>query len=209
MKIPSMTEALNLFDEGLKMLSINHPKFPPSIINTYRVHGTLVAFCAEIIASKIPELDGRSAYILGLLHDYGKFIIAEEKGDAFHGISGYEAFLEKGYDDLARICLTHSFPNKKFKIRDYSSYPVKELCKARRLLRKIEYNDYDRLIQLSDMFVAGLGLVNLKDRMNFIRDKYRISTLIIKRKYRDALILKHYFDEKCGCDIYKLLGVDE
>lgn len=202
-----MQEALKLFDNGMQNLAQTHPHLPPSILNTYRTHATLVAFCAEIIASKIPELDCRDAYILGLLHDYGKLVIVEEKGKDFHGISGYEALLKMGYDDSARICLTHSFPNKDFAISDYASYPKTEIIKAKKLLNNIEYNDYDRLIQLSDMFTTGIGIINLKDRMLFLQDKYHISPLIIKQKYRTALKLKAYFDEKCDCDIYKLLGI--
>lgn len=208
MKIPGIKEALRLFDEGIKVLMQNHPHYPPSIISTYRVHASLVAFCAEIIASKISGMDSQSAYILGLLHDYGKLLINEEKSGIFHGNAGYDIMSQMGYTDQARICLTHSFSDKDFFIEDYASYPQNELLRARRLIKDIDYNDYDRLIQLSDLLVTGLGLVNLKGRMVFIKDKYHISPLVIKRKYRSALFLKNYFDEKCGCDIHKLLGVD-
>lgn len=202
-----MQEALRLFDEGMLQLSQSHPHYPPSILSTYRSHSTLVAFCAEIIASKLPELDSRQAYILGLLHDYGKFIIVEEKGNDFHGISGYDALLKMGYADAARICLTHSFPDKSFSLSDYNSYPKAEIIRAKELLQGIEYNDYDRLIQLADLFTTGLGIINIKERMLFIQTKYHIPPLVIKAKYRTALKLKAYFDEKCDCDIYKLLGI--
>ncbi len=86
MNIPTMQEALKLFDEGMLLLARTHPHYPSSILNTYRSHATLVAFCAEIIASKIQEMDCRQAYILGLLHDYGKFTIVEEHGKEFVGL---------------------------------------------------------------------------------------------------------------------------
>lgn len=207
MNMPTMQEALKLFDEGMLQLAQSHPRYPLSILSTYRSHATLVAFCAEIIASKLPDLDCRQAYILGLLHDYGKFIIIEENGKDFHGISGYQALLKMGYDDAARICLTHSFPNKDFEAREYNSYPKAEVIKVKKLLKNIEYNDYDRLIQLADLFTTGIGIINIKERMLFIQNKYQISPLAIKKKYRVALKLKAYFDNKCDCDIYKLLGV--
>lgn len=207
MNIPTMQDALKLFDDGMLQLAEKHPYYPTSVLNTYRCHGTLVAFCAEIIASKISELDSRNAYILGLLHDYGKFVIIEENGKDFHGISGYDALSKLGYAAAARICLTHSFPDKNFDISEYNSYPEAEIIKAKELLQDIEYNDYDRLIQLADLFTTGIGIINIKERMLFIQNKYNVSPLIIKTKYRTALKLKAYFDNKCGCDIYKLLGI--
>ena len=68
-------------------------------------------------------------------------------------------------------------------------------------------DDYDRLIQLCDRLSIGVNY-NLKERMKYLQNTYKIPTVLLKKKYREALKLKSYFDAKCGCDIYKLLGVN-
>ena len=71
-------------------------------------HSENVAKAAEIIAEKCggnPE----KAYVVGLLHDIGRRTgIAAVR----HIIDGYDFATENGWDEVARVCLTHSFPVK-------------------------------------------------------------------------------------------------
>lgn len=207
MAYPNMKQALELFDTGMVKMSIEQPKFTFYVGKPFKSHCCLVACCAEIIASRLPHIDGQKAYILGLLHDYGKMVVDAENKDYFHGLTGYQALTKLGWDEAAKICLSHTFPDKEFKLSEYS-YPPSDLRKSRQLLKSIEYDDYDKLIQLCDLLVVGMGFSKIKDRMIFVRNKYKVPTITIKKKYRDALNLKHYFDKICGCDIYKLLGVN-
>lgn len=202
----TMSRALELFETGYRRLIDEQPKFYYSQGKSFKSHCCLVACCAEIIASRLPHIDGRKAYIYGLLHDYGKMIKDADNEMFFHGLTGYDEFMKIGYPDIAKICLTHSFTNKDFKLSDYS-YPHRDLQKTRRLLSKMEYDDYDRLIQLCDLLILDFDFKTLRERIEFIKLKYRVSSLMIKRKYREALHLKSYFDKLCGCDIYSLLGV--
>lgn len=205
MSYPKISEAfslLNILIEGYSK-QYEEDSVAPSLL---RQHSLLVATCAEILATKIDDMDSRKAYTLGLLHDYGKVVCEKEHG-LFHGLSGYKIMKELGYDDVARICLTHSFIDKNIKSDDYKTYPKKELNECKKLLKEIEYDDYDKLIQMSDMMVTVVGFKTLKERMLFIRDKYKICGLTMKKKYRQVLKLKDYFDKLCRCDIYKLLGV--
>ena len=52
--------------------------------------------------------DGEKAYILGLLHDIGRKFGVRHLG---HVSDGDSYMLSLGYDEAARICLTHSFNN--------------------------------------------------------------------------------------------------
>lgn len=57
----------------------------------------------------IPTREEAKAYVLGLLHDVGrKFGRCQLK----HVYAGWQYMLQLGYDEVARICLTHSFPVK-------------------------------------------------------------------------------------------------
>ena len=207
MTCPGMKETLEIYEQTLRERCNNSSRFACGRAKGCRIHNAMVALCAEMIASKLPDIDGQKAYILGLLHDFGKLVYDDEFSDKFHGIEGCRFFLEKGWDEPARICLTHSFPDKNIKYSEYPGYSARELRKCKMLLAKIDYDDYDRLIQLCDMLVVGINFTNVKERINFIRNNYKLPLIALKKKYRQALKLKRYFDEKCGCDIYKLLGV--
>ena len=52
-------------------------------------------------------LDPDVAYVLGLLHDIGR---REGSHGMRHAPDGYAYLCSLGYEDAARICLTHSFP---------------------------------------------------------------------------------------------------
>lgn len=205
MTYPKVADAFSLLDILIDGYSKQYEEdsVAPSLL---RQHSLLVATCAEILATKIPNMDSKKAYALGLLHDYGK-VVDEKANKLFHGLCGYKIMNKIGYDEVAKICLTHTFIEKDFDADDYISYPKSEVKECKKLLAKIEYDEYDRLVQLSDMMVTVVGFKTLKERMRFIRDKYKLCNLTMKKKYRTVLKLKEHFDKLCGCDIYKLLGI--
>lgn len=207
MTMPTMQEALKLFEDTLKQRCAQSSRFEFGIAKKFRIHSAMVAVCAEMIASRLPEIDGQKAYIMGLFHDYGKLTYDYERSDKFHGLEGYKALNKLGFDELARICLTHTFYEQELNIKEYASYNPLEMRKCRKLLQEVPFDDYDRLIQLCDRLSIGVNY-NLKERMKYLQNTYKIPTSLLKKKYREALKLKSYFDAKCGCDIYKLLGVN-
>ena len=72
-------------------------------------HSRVAAYCAEKIAQACGYLDADKAYILGLLHDIGRKFGVRHLG---HVSDGYTYMMSLGYDEAAKICLTHSFNNK-------------------------------------------------------------------------------------------------
>ena len=71
-------------------------------------HSMNVGIAARNIARKIPEMDETKAYAFGLLHDIGRRvgIVSIPK----HVYEGYKYCMENGWDEVARICMTHSYP---------------------------------------------------------------------------------------------------
>ena len=184
--------------------SSSHP-FRPEWEQEFRAHSGAVAHIAETIASKTLYLNSEKAYILGLLHDCGKYQ-DEHACHKFHGLVGYYYMLEKGYPDLARASLTHTFYKKEFDLSEYP-FPPDDLKICRQLLQDIEYDDYDLLLQLADM---------INDMGKTCTLEYRVQSLCKRRNIppKDyawvevALnAIKNYFDKKCGCDIYSLFGL--
>lgn len=178
----------------------------------YIVHTENVAKFAQKIASKIKGMDADIAYVAGLLHDCGK-IKREWQNNKFHGHEGYDLLMAAGYPQAAQICLTHTFPDKDFTPKDIG-YPEHWMVPVIELLKKIEYDDYDRLIQYCDKFSDGPYVVTLEERAVAIRDRYNgMKGYSVDEKRYQAIIkegqkLKSYFDQLCGVDTYELLGVN-
>lgn len=99
--------------------------------------------------------------------------------------------MELGYDDAAKICLTHSFSIKDLNLYigsiDVSEEDYREI---ERLLKSIKYDDYDRLIQLCDSIALPSGPVDLNTRMNDVEKRYGYYP---KNKRKKAFELKKIF----------------
>lgn len=133
-------------------------------------HSKVAAVCAEKIAAGCKEMDRDKAYIMGLLHDIGRRFGILHFG---HIVDGYNYMVKLGYNDVAKICLTHSFPIKDIHTYvgnfDVSDEVVKEMDIK---LREMDYDDYDRLIQLCDCFAMPEGVVNMSKRMDDVARRY-------------------------------------
>ena len=193
MSLPTIIEAENLLN-GAEKLN------PGAWIG----HSKTAAFCAKAIAEYCDSIDTDTAYIFGLLHDIGR---REGVTDMRHIIDGYHFMTSLGFDDCARICLTHSFPYK-----DIRSYNGQNDCTGdetefiKRFLDNTEYDDYDRLIQLCDALALPDGATYIEKRLVDVVMRRGFNDLTIS-KWKAFLELKVYFDKKTETDIYKLIGV--
>jgi HD superfamily phosphodiesterase len=164
-------------------------------------HGRTAARAAQTIALKC-GMDGNTAYVLGLLHDIGRY---EGKTGLRHVYAGYNLMNEKGYTSNARICLTHSFPNKDIKSFFGDNDCTKdETKKINKQLKRYEYDDYDRLIQLCDAISFPYGIGILEVRLVNVARRYNMLNKRTLKKWNAFFEIKTYFDHKCGVNIYNL-----
>lgn len=160
-------------------------------------HSRVTAVCAERIASRCDGMNPEKAYISGLLHDIGRRF---GKGHLKHVSDGFRYMSELGYDDAARICLTHSFCTGHF-----SGYignidaSVEDVGLIKSELEKIKFDDYDRLIQLCDCLAGSDGVVDIEERMSDVKRRYGFYP---QDKWDKNLELKSYFEAKTGENIY-------
>lgn len=163
-------------------------------------HSEVVARVAETIAEKC-GLDTHRAYVSGLLHDIGRF---EGVRTLHHVYAGYELLKNKGFNQVAEICMTHTFPYQD--IRGHfgeNDCTPEETEIITSFLQNKTYNDYDKLIQFSDAigWVEGVCLLEVRF-MNAIR-RYGLAGLTVNTM--EALFgLKEYFDKLCDMNIYDL-----
>lgn len=168
-------------------------------------HCKVAAFCARKIAEKCSDLNADKAYVYGLLHDIGR---REGVTDMKHIIHGYNFMKSLGYDECAKICLTHSFP-----YQDINAYNGKNDCTdeetefVAKFLSEVEYNDYDKLIQLCDALALPSGVTFIEKRLVDVALRRGVNDLTVV-KWKKYFELKDYFDAKTRTDIYKLIGLE-
>lgn len=170
-------------------------------------HSLYAGKAAELIAKNCKDLDTETASVLGMLHDIGRRYGVT---DMRHAIDGYNFCMDRGYNFLAKICITHSFNykdiNAAFGKWDCSE---EEYNFVKEYLQTIEYDDYDRLIQLCDVLASPSGFCLIEKRMIDVALRHGIHDGIL-RKWRATFETKNYFEQKIGKSIYNLLpGVVE
>lgn len=190
--LPTREEAMELIRDGVAC----NP-------GPWGKHCFTAAHCAERIARACPDLDGEKAYILGLLHDIGRKFGVRHLG---HVSDGYTYMKSLGYDEAAKVCLTHSFNNQR--IEEYiGKFDVsdEEMAMIRKELSQTEYDEYDRLIQLCDCLAGVEGVLDIEDRMNDVKKRYGTYP---QAKWDTNIKWKRYFEEKMNQDIYLVCQKD-
>lgn len=167
-------------------------------------HSRVAAHCAEEIARACGDMDADKAYILGLLHDIGRKFGGRHMG---HVSDGYSYMMSLGYDEVAQICLTHSFNNQttegyigKIDTTD------EELRLIEDTLQKVVMDDYDRLIQVCDSLAGAEGVLDIEERMGDVKRRYGSYP---RQMWDKNLALKDYFEEKMGWDIYEVVDKEQ
>lgn len=166
-------------------------------------HSRVVAHCAEKIALECVDLDSNKAYILGLLHDIGRKFGVRHMG---HVSDGYSYMMSLGYDEVAQICLTHSFNNLttdeyigKF---DTTEDELKMIQDA---LKVATMDEYDRLIQMCDSLAGAEGVLDIEERMGDVKCRYGSYP---QAKWDSNLALKKHFERIMRKDIYEVVDKD-
>lgn len=162
-------------------------------------HSRVAAHCAERIARACGDMDPDKAYILGLLHDIGRKFGGRHLG---HVSDGYSYMLSMGYDEAARICLTHSFHDKTTDgyIGNFDT-TEEELRMIREALQTAVTDEYDMLIRLCDSLAGSRGVLDMEERMEDVKRRYGSYP---RDKWEDNLALKSYFEKKMNRDIYNV-----
>lgn len=163
-------------------------------------HSLNVGMAARNIAEKIPCMNAEKAYIVGMLHDIGRRVGVVNIPR--HVYEGYRYCMEKGWDEAAKVCMTHSyvFMQKEF---DYEPTTQEEI-EIKKYLEICQADDYDLLIQLCDSLATDYGFVILEKRFVDVTRRYGIMKKYIEGWDR-TFEIKEYFEERMGCSVYDVL----
>lgn len=164
-------------------------------------HSENVGLAAKKIAHLVPELDENKAYIVGLLHDIGRRVGVVNIPKHVYG--GYKYSMDKGWDEVARICMTHSYVFMRDEF-DYKPDTLEEKAIKNYILSLDEADEYDKLIQMCDALATDYGFVILEKRFVDVTRRYGIMESYIKG-WDVTFAIKEMFEDKMGCSIYDVL----
>jgi hypothetical protein len=196
MNIPTLDQAGIMMNEAQTL----HP-------GPWAQHSFFVGKAAEAIARRHPRLAPQTAFILGYLHDIGR---RAGPADMRHTLDGYHFLVEKGFEDAARICITHVFPLKQIhSVAGKWDCTKQELDFIAEYISKIEFDEYDRLIQLCDAIALPTGCCLIEKRLMDVALRHGVNEFSVPR-WKAFLQIQKDFESVIGQSIYKLLpGVIE
>jgi hypothetical protein len=170
-------------------------------------HSRHAALAAGAIAAQHPDLDAEAAYILGCLHDIGRRVGVHA---GRHVLDGYQFLSAQGFEDAARICLTHSYPIPNIAVgSDHWDGSDEGYRFVQSFLDRIEYDLYDRLIQLCDTLAQPSGFCLMEKRFVDVVLRYGFNDFTLD-KWKAFLAIRKQFEDDLGISIYQLLpGVVE
>lgn len=189
-------------ETALKELEIGYQINPTRWVDHCRYAGEAARSIAQAAG-----LDSEKAYVLGTLHDIGRRV-------GFTGIrhivDGYNYAMEKGWDSVARVSMTHSFATNYPAINpSMMDLTDEEFDFTKNYLSRLEYDDYDILMHLCDNIALHSGYVLMEKRMVDISMRHGVHSGTVKR-WEELFRIKAYFEEKMGKSIYAVLpGVIE
>lgn len=167
-------------------------------------HSINTGLAAQKIAELCPDLNADKAYILGILHDIGKRVGIVSI--PLHIYEGYKFCIERGWDEVAKICMTHSYPIKE---KDFNFEVTDEEVLIKDYITSCDYDDYDKLLIMCDSLAVVHGFCLLEKRFIDVARRYGVWDTSIPR-WNATFEIKEYFENKISCSIYDLLpGIKE
>ena len=163
-------------------------------------HSINVGIAARNIAEKVPGMDAKKAYIVGVLHDIGRRVGIVDIPT--HVYEGYKYCMEKGWDEVAKICMTHSYPLMKEEF-DYEP-EIESEREIKKYIDDCQADEYDMLIQLCDALATDYGFVIVEKRFVDVTRRYGIMEKYIEG-WEKTFAIKEYFEGKMGCSVYDVL----
>ena len=185
-------------EEAKRMLADAETRNPGPWVN----HSVYVGKAAQAIARGYGDLDADVALVMGVLHDIGR---GSGVSEMRHGLDGYRAMRQAGHDEVAVVCLTHSFPLPD--VRCYAGTmdcSDEEIAFVQGYLTNTPYTGYDRLIQLCDALCLSTGFCLLEKRLVDVAMRQGTNSLTVA-KWRKWFEIKADMEARIGRSIYDLL----
>ena len=167
-------------------------------------HSVNVAIVAERLADQL-NLDGKKAYVLGLVHDIGRR--AREHVGLRHIIEGYNYLKDLGYEEEARAGLTHTFYARNLVIPNLTKKDTNltrnEIVYIADYINNNGFNEYDKILQIADNMGSASGINTIERRRTESMLRYGI-TDVSEKNLRGIFNVQAEIEAKLGFSIYYL-----
>ena len=165
-------------------------------------HSRFVAQGARAIAERHPALDPERAYVVGCLHDIGRRF---GRRGMLHIMDGYRFMIEQSYPGAARICMTHSFPVEGL-LASAEGWKgsQEEFRSMQSYMAGLQYDDYDRLIQVCDALALPSGFCLMEKRLVDVVMRYGFNEHTLHR-WQAFFVAKETLERAIDCSVYDLL----
>lgn len=124
--------------------------------NRWIKHCVFAGVAAGRIARRL-GLDGDFAEACGYLHDVGRKI-----SHPAHVVEGYRYLKSRGYDEMARYCITHSFVDNDIRLTAGGPLRTDTEALVAPYLETHPATIYDNIVQLCDLFCLDSGFTTVE-----------------------------------------------
>ncbi len=166
-------------------------------------HSVNVAIVAERLAEEL-NLNSKKAYVFGLIHDIGRR--KREHTGLRHVIEGYNYLISLGYEEEARVCLTHTFYSRSLVkpnlVKEHTNLTRTEINFIMDYINKNGFNMYDKILQIADNMGSASGINTIERRRTESMLRYGI-TDITEKNLKGIFKVQNEIENKLGHSIYK------
>ena len=165
--------------------------------NRWIQHSIYVGYAAERIARAI-GINSDKALIYGYLHDIGKKINYNN-----HFIEGYNYLMNLGYENEARICLTHSFIDNDIENTINDLNDIRTYNFIDNYLKNNPHTIYDKIIQLCNLLCIEKGYTTIEKKLlDIVNQKGMCDNFYIY--YQSIINLKNRIEKGLNYNLYTL-----
>lgn len=120
-------------------------------------------------------------------------------------LEGYRYCMKNEWEDVARVCITHSYLVQDVKA-DVGVWDISDEDYAfmKLYIETAIYDDYDKLMQLCDSLASAHGFCLLEKRLVDVHRRYGVNEYTVSR-WNAIFEIKEYFENRMGCSIYEVL----
>lgn len=169
-------------------------------------HSWYVGQAAGMLASRMDGvISADTATAMGYVHDIGR-MFGKMKMD--HALKGYYFLKEQGYEEAARVCLTHSFPVQDIEtVTGLWDCSEEDYAFLKKYISSCQYDYYDKVIQFCDNIATADGIVALEVRLVDIVMRYGFDDKNTINRWKKCFELKEEIESLMGTTVEDVLGL--
>lgn len=169
-------------------------------------HSLYVGQAAGMLASQMDGLVSIDNVIaMGYVHDIGRMFGNMKMN---HALRGYYFLKDEGYEEAAKVCLTHSFPVQDIEtVTGLWDCSEEDYIFLKEYISSCQYDYYDKLIQFCDNIATADGITAIEVRLIDIVMRYGFDNKNTINRWEKCFGLKKEIESLMGKTVEDVLGL--